>query len=274
MTDRKPPEGWIRTEGPGVCPDPTSEMFQERAWSQRYGPQPDIYAASVMDAYSTLLTHPNGLDILRRARLALQTQQRVVAPEMVYIPAPPGEAYSFIESGTVAPVIGFSIGKYPVTQAEWAAVMGNNPSYFTGDPRLPVERVSWHEATAYCDKISDALGLTGGDRYRLPTEAEWEWAASGGGREDRAVTAETGWYAVNSGWRTHPVGKKKPNAFGLHDTLGNIWEWCSTAEGSDRVSRGGSWFNTPACARVAYRLRYAPGDRFQSLGFRLARGGQ
>ena len=71
MPDHEPPEGWLRLEGGGVCPDPSSEAFEERAWSQRYGPQPDMYAASVMDAYSTLLTHPNGVAILRRARLAI-----------------------------------------------------------------------------------------------------------------------------------------------------------------------------------------------------------
>ena len=274
MTERKTAEGWLRTEGPGVCPDPTSEMFQERAWSQRYGPQPDLYAASVMDAYSTLLTHPEGGAMLRRARLALQPQQRVVAPEMVDILAPPDGAYTLIEGDTPAPVSGFSIGRYPVTQGEWAAVMGSNPSHFQGDPRLPVENVSWDDAVAFCERLSDALGLTGGGRYRLPTEWEWEWAASGGVRQDRRVTPDTGWYAVNAGGRTHQAGGKAPNAFGVYDALGNVWEWTSTAEGSDRVIRGGSWYNSPAGARVAARGWYAPGDRFQSLGFRLARGGQ
>ena len=197
-----------------------------------------------------------------------------LAPEMVYIPAPPGEEYTLLEGdGTPAPVTGFCLGRYPVTQAEWSAVMGSNPSHFQGD-RLPVEQVSWHDAVSFCERLSDALGLTGFDRYRLPTEAEWEWAASGGTREDRRVTPDTGWYFGNSGGKTHPVGGKAPNAFGLYDTLGNVWEWTSTAERSSRVGRGGGWYDTPAFARVAYRIRIAPGDRNLDLGFRLARGGR
>lgn len=180
-----------------------------------------------------------------------------------------------METGHPCRVTTFSLGKYPVTQAEWAAVMGTNPSHFRGDPRLPVESVSWNEAVAFCERLSDAHGLTGTDRYRLPTEAEWEWAASGGVREDRGVTDDTGWYADNSGGTTHPVGQKKPNGFGLYDTLGNVWEWTATEErGSYRVDRGGSWDLTPAYARVAFRYWDALGDRFRYLGFRLARGGK
>lgn len=199
---------------------------------------------------------------------------RFHVPEIIRIPAPRGGAYTLLEGDgqRPVPIAAFAIGKYPVTQAEWAAVMGTNPSHFRGDPRLPVESVSWHEATTFCEKLSDAHGLTGTDRYRLPTEAEWEWAASGGVREDRRVTDDTGWYADNSGGTTHPVGQKKPNAFGLHDVLGNVWEWTATEWGSGRVRRGGSWLDTPAFARVARRCGLALGVRFQSLGFRLARG--
>lgn len=200
----------------------------------------------------------------------------IPVPEMVRIPAPPNEAYLLLEGGgQPVPLAAFSLGRYPVTQAEWVAVMGTNPSHFRGDPRLPVESVSWNEAVAFCERLSDAHGLTGTDRYRLPTEAEWEWAASGGVREDRRVTDDTGWYSDNSGGQTHPVGEKKANAFGLHDTLGNVWEWTATEErGSNRVFRGGSWVNTPALARVANRNGNAPGVRSLNLGFRLARGGK
>ena len=196
-------------------------------------------------------------------------------PEMVYIPAPSGGAYRLIGvEGEAVPLDGFSIGRYPVTQAEWQAVMGTNPSHFKGE-QLPVESVSWNEAVAFCERLSDAHGLTGDDRYRLPTEAEWEWAASGGVREDHRVTDDSGWYADNSDGRTHPVGEKNPNAFGLHDVLGNVWEWTSTEEsGSCRVFRGGCWCYSPACARVAPRNWFAPSVRYQNLGFRLARGGK
>lgn len=209
-----------------------------------------------------------------RAEIQRPTAPTIPVPEMVAIPAPPGEEYGVMETDNPCRVTAFSIGKYPVTQAEWQAVMGSNPSHFRGDPRLPVENVSWEEAVAFCDRLSDAHGLTGSDRYRLPTEAEWKWAASGGVREDRSVTDDTGWYGDNSGGQTHPVGKKKANAFGLHDTLGNVWEWTATEWGSFRVLRGGSWHNTPAYARVAGRYRYAPGGRSPYLGFRLARGGK
>lgn len=197
----------------------------------------------------------------------------IPVPEMVRIPAPSGGAYRLIGvEGEAVPLDGFSIGRCPVTQMEWAAVMGTNPSHFRGDPRLPVESISWEEATAFCERLSDAHGLTGSDRYRLPTEAEWEWAASGGVREDRSVTDDTGWSSDNSGGQTHPVGKKKANAFGLHDTLGNVWEWTATEWVSYRVLRGGGWSITPADARVASRFWGAPGGRYRYLGFRLARG--
>ena len=200
-------------------------------------------------------------------------------PEMIRIPAPPGETYTLLEGdGAPVPVTAFSIGKYPVTQAEWEAVMGNNPSHFQGEnlphfvsDNLPVESVSWHEATAFCEKLSDSLGLTGADRYRLPTEAEWEWAASGGIREDRKITKETGWYCENAKG-TLPVGRKAPNGFGLFDTLGNVCEWTATEWGALRVFRGGSWDDDPRFARVAYRSRCVAGYRYDGLGFRLARG--
>lgn len=108
--------------------------------------------------------------------------------------------------------------------------------------------------------------------FRLPTEAEWEWAASGGVREDQQVTPETGWYSDNSGGHTHPVGLKDPNAFGLYDTLGNVWEWTATVEDSYRVYRGGCWVLSARSARVAYRYRSVPGNRYGNLGVRLARG--
>lgn len=198
----------------------------------------------------------------------------VPTPEMVSIPAPPGGEYAVMETDNLCAVTAFSIGRCPVTQGQWAAVMGGNPSHFRGDPRLPIENVSWHEATAFCERLSDAHGLTGTDRYRLPTEAEWEWAASGGIREDRRVTDDTGWYVSNAGNRTHPVGEKEPNGFGLHDTLGSVWEWTATEEGSSRVVRGGCWNDDPARARVANRAGLEPSYRLRSLGFRLARGGK
>ena len=218
-------------------------------------------------------------ELIRKIGLLEKPHNSFMMPEMIRIPAPPGDTYTLLEGdGVPVPLTAFSIGKYPVTQAEWEAVMGNNPSHFQGEnlphfvsDNLPVESVSWHEATAFCEKLSDSLGLTGADRYRLPTEAEWEWAASSGIREDRKITKETGWYCENAKG-TLPVGRKAPNGFGLHDVLGNVCEWTATEWGAFRVLRGGGWNYDPRNARVAYRNWIGAGYGCGFLGFRLARG--
>ncbi len=122
----------------------------------------------------------------------------------------------------------FAIGKYPVTQAQYEAVMGTNPSYFKNNPQNPVEKVSWNDAQAFCQKLSQITGKT----YRLPTEAEWEYACRAGTTtrfyfgDDANQLGDYAWYDGNSQKTTHPVGQKKPNAWGLHDMIGNVWEWC------------------------------------------------
>jgi sulfatase modifying factor 1 len=202
--------------------------------------------------------------------------------EMILIPPPAGGAYLPMLDGAVA--VGmpapYWIGKYPVTGRVWRTVMGTSPSQAGGGDDAPVDSVSWDEAVLFCEKLSAMFEYDGSapDRapFRLPTEVEWEWAASGGVREDRQVTPETGWFAANSEGKTHPAGLKDPNPFGLHDILGNVWEWTATAitghSGSSRVRRGGSWGNDARDARVAYRGSYSPGYRYRGLGFRLARG--
>jgi formylglycine-generating enzyme required for sulfatase activity len=157
----------------------------------------------------------------------------------------------------------FDIDKYEVTQADYERVMGDNPSGFKG-ANLPVEQVTWHEARAYCEKVGK----------RLPTEWEWEYAARAGsttlyywGDEYDETYA---WSNKNSGKTTHPVGQKKPNAFGLYDMAGNVFEWTGSDDASDKVLRGGSWFSDPFFMRSADRVRYAPTDRFHNVGFRCA----
>lgn len=200
--------------------------------------------------------------------------------EMAQIKPPNGDAYLPMFDGATPVVMSDSywIGKYPVTSRIWNVVMGTSPSQAGGGDDAPVDSVSWDEAIIFCEKLSAMFGYDGStpDRapFRLPTEAEWEWAASGGVRVDRYVTPETGWFAANSEGKTHPVGLKDSNHFGLHDMLGNVWEWTVTISpsGSYRVIRGGSWINDAQYARVANRNNYSPCNRNHSLGFRLARG--
>ena len=183
----------------------------------------------------------------------------------------------------------FRIAKYEVTQRQWEAVMGENPSNFKGCPDCPVEQVSWDDVQDFLKKLNDLTGR----HYRLPTEAEWEYAARGGsksrdfqysgGNEIGAVA----WYDDNSGNKTHPVGQKKDNALGLYDMAGNVWEWCSDrygdysaesqtnpkgpGQGDARVYRGGGWAYNAELCRAAYRGDGSPARRNGSIGFRLAR---
>jgi formylglycine-generating enzyme required for sulfatase activity len=181
----------------------------------------------------------------------------------------------------------FELGKYEVTQGQWVKVMGNNPSSFKGDDRLPVEQISWNDAQGFVMKLNT---LNDGYRYRLPTEAEWEYAARGGADGPYYGNLDAiAWYDSNSGSKTHPVGQKQPNGYGLYDMLGNVWEWCSDwygesyyggspaadpkgpSSGQYRVVRGGSWGGNSWDARVSYRLRYVAVDRLDDYGFRVCR---
>ena len=184
----------------------------------------------------------------------------------------------------------FYLGRYEVTQAQWQARMGSNPSYFVaangypGSDARPVERVSWNTIQGFCS----AAGM------RLPTEAEWEYACRAGtqtpfynGSTDDSTVGALAWYSLNSGSQTHPVGGKAPNAFGFHDMLGNVWEWVNDWYGSysanpqtdptgpvsasDRVLRGGGWSSVTYNVRSSYRDTDTPGNSNYKLGFRVAR---
>ncbi len=181
---------------------------------------------------------------------------------------------------------GFRIGVTEVTQKQWQQVMGSNPSFFKGDD-LPVEHVTWHEAEEFCQRLSRKEQT----RYRLPTEAEWEYACRAGTKtayytgRDKAALDIAGWYQGNSGNQSHPVGQKKPNPWGLYDMHGNVSEWCvkrpdadaskSTSAQLDREEkmlrdlRGGSWGLGASDCRSASRHRNAASYRFFDLGLRV-----
>lgn len=180
----------------------------------------------------------------------------------------------------------YYIGKTEVTQALWMAVMGNNPSYFKGD-NLPVECVSWDD----CQKFISKLNSLTGQNFRLPTEAEWEFAARGGNNSNHYQYSgsnelgDVAWYYGNSGRKTHAVATKQPNELGLYDMSGNVWEWCSDwygnyssssqtnptgpSVGFCRVLRGGSWGCNAWFCRSSYRFSNAPGSSYSSFGLRL-----
>jgi formylglycine-generating enzyme required for sulfatase activity len=204
----------------------------------------------------------------------------------------------------------FYLGVYPVTQHEYRQVVKKNPSDSSGSERLPVETVSWFDAVEFCNALSRKEGLTpfyskkvqtvevhdwNGPGYRLPTEAEWEYACRAGTTtrfsfgDDENALGQYAWYSANSASETHPVGEKKPNAFGLYDMHGNVWEWCwdgydahytqspavdprGPGMAAHRVIRGGSWGFGPRYTRSASRGRFTPEGRDCYLGFRLARG--
>ncbi len=193
---------------------------------------------------------------------------------------------------------GFWLGKYPVIQDQWKRVMsntfwlkvkGNNPSWFKMGGNYPVEQVSWYDALDFIGKLT-AINK-GRYHFRLPTEAEWEYAARSGGKQEKypggKAIEQTAWYSANSGMTTHEVGRMQPNGLGLYDMSGNIYEWCedvyaedayrkheyqnpiSIGEGTRRVIRGGSWCNFPGELRCSYRASVAAGFKGNYVGFRV-----
>ena len=208
-------------------------------------------------------------------------------PQLAIIPA---GSYDMGETGPKHRVTlkSFALGKTEVTQGQWKAIMGNNPGNFTscGD-NCPVEQVSWNDIQAFIQKLNAKTGK----QYRLPSEAEWEYACHAGGRQAYCGSDDldsVAWHDGNSGNKTHPVAEKQANAFGLYDMSGNVWEWVEDShhadyngapvdgsawqgDGANRVLRGGSWIVSPRVGEDASRNWNEPGNSYYNLGFRLAR---
>ena len=187
---------------------------------------------------------------------------------------------------------GFAIGRYPVTQAQYAAVTALRPSVHAGSQH-PVESVSWLDAVQFCNALSRVSGLqpcyeidatlpgatliAGSNGYRLPTEAEWEYACRAGDQRPRYGELDAiAWYRDNSGARSHGVGQKQPNAWGVFDTIGNVWEWCSDqydpeVYGPYRTFRGGGWADPERGCLAINRRRRHPTFAIVDVGFRVAR---
>ena len=184
----------------------------------------------------------------------------------------------------------FYMGVYEVTQAQWKALLGDNPLWFKGDG-LPAENVAWDDCQKFLAKLQQKAGP--GMICRLPTEAEWEYACRAGSQagycfgDDKGGLGEYAWYKANSGDRTHPVGQKKPNAWGLYDMHGNVWEWCADwygldyyaqspaedpndpAVGNYRILRGGSWISSPGGVRSDFRRMSNPSRWDSFVGCRV-----
>ena len=186
---------------------------------------------------------------------------------------------------------GFWMGKYEVTQAQWQAVMGTNPSHFTGDLNRPVEQINWSDTQSFITTLNTLTNKT----FRLPSEAEWEYACRAetttrfywGDDANYGQIGNYTWHDPNSGETTHPVGEKWPNAFGLFDMSGNVWELCQDwysdytagattdptgpTSGTYRVLRGGGIYDEAQYCRSADRDYFNPSSKYYDLGFRLAR---
>jgi formylglycine-generating enzyme required for sulfatase activity len=225
-------------------------------------------------------------------RFKVTASGKVLEPEMIFVKGGVFQMGSNAGDPDERPVhtvilSDYKIGKYEVTQAHWKAVMGNSPSYFKGCDNCPVEQVSWNDVQDFISRLNKQTGK----HYRLPTEAEWEYAARGGSQSRNCSYSgsndivSVAFYDRNSQSKTHAVGSKQPNELGIYDMSGNVWEWCSdrfgpydaysvtNPEGADsghtRVYRGGSLNNGAEQCRPSLRYKYYPDYRHAALGFRL-----
>lgn len=243
-------------------------------------PRPAWAHDAGVDEYGTWATFRVG---------AVEQKMRWIPPGRFLMGSPESEKGRWEDEGPQHEVTftrGYWLADTPCTQALWIAVMGSNPSGFQQSTRLPVENVSWDDVQEFLVKLNTGAE---GPRAGLPTEAQWEYACRARTTEARyGELGDVAWYEVNSEEKTHEVAQKRANGWGLHDMLGNVWEWCADTGGSyearasedpptrehgpKRVFRGGSWHVGARSVRAAHRLARGPGSRYDRLGFRLVRG--
>ncbi len=275
-------------------------VLQPLGWNSPSSPPPAPAALKKPVSPIPLIASPTPFTEKLPNRVTLEMVSLPAGQFLMGSPDSDPNAESYEKPQHQVKVNSFAIGKYPVTQAQYEAVMGTNPSHFKNNSWLknnlqnPVENVSWNDAQAFCQKLSQITGKT----YRLPTEAEWEYACRAGTTtryyfgDDANQLGDYAWYDGNSQETTHPVGQKKPNAWGLHDMIGNVWEWCEdnwhdnyigapkdgsawlTNDNDYPILRGGCWYNDPDGCRSAYRdfSLYRRGSYDYIYGFRVVCG--
>ena len=264
---------------PPVSPSPGAPLCIEPAASRPVEPVPSWATRARRDEFGRWAE----VDIE-----GITLRLRYIEPGTFWMGSPEDEKGRWGDEGPrhqVTLTEGYWMAEMPTTQALWRAVSGESPSEFKGDDR-PVEQVSWEDITAFIEKLN---ATRPGLELCLPTEAQWEYACRAGSEASRYGDLDAvAWYDDNSGGQTQPVGEKQPNAWGLHDMLGNVWEWCHDWDGpydsghaydpigphggTVRVLRGGSWYGPARLVRAACRNARAPSSRDSSIGFRLSRG--
>jgi eukaryotic-like serine/threonine-protein kinase len=273
---------------PAVAPfDATKAKVHQEAWAKHLGTPVEITNSIGMK----LVLIPPGEFTMGSPKELIEEEMKRRDNSLWYKRSLPGEG----PQHRVRITQPYLLGATDVTQEEYQRVMRSNPSRFRGDPKRPVEQVLWYDAVEFCRRLSDLPGEKGAKRwYALPTEAQWEHACRAGtttrwySGDDEAGLVDVAWFIKNSDLKTHPVGEKKPNAFGLYDMHGNVFQWCQDwpdnafyarspaddpvgpATGSDRVIRGGGWFYVAGLCRSAARNGYGPANRSQYIGFRVA----
>jgi formylglycine-generating enzyme required for sulfatase activity len=271
----------------------TAPIFASQAQPARSRALPWVLGALGVLAVLGILIAISQSPVVRPAETQSVTAT-IAGVRFEFIPVNPGEFLMGSENGDsderpvhqVRITRPFELGKYEVTQGQWRAVMGGNPSYFKScGEDCPVEQVSWDDVENFLDKLNER---NDGYQYRLPTEAEWEYACRAKTTDEYAGNLDAmGWYDANSGGTTHSVGKKASNAWGLYDMHGNVGEWCQDgyghypsgmvtdpqgpSSGPIRVLRGGSWDDGAGNCRSANRSWNTPFRRNNFLGFRLLR---